>query len=348
MVIKMNRNNKKKSTHKRKIIYSRSIFFLIILFAFFLIRNTFVKKNIWSISIYTGSNPYNFTPHPLTENLPVLTADKVTDVPAGFVADPFMLQYRNEWFMFFEVLNLSSGQGDIGLAHSRNGLDWKYEQIVIDEPFHLSYPYVFKSHSTFYMIPESREGHAVKLYKAIEFPTKWQFICDLIVGDFADPSIIEKDNIWWLFVLKESNSLALYYSENLTGSYHEHPKSPIIINDSNISRPGGRMIIVNNKVIRYVQDDDPEYGNSLRVFRINTLTTVDYTQEEILRKPILSGSGHGWNSIGMHHIDPHQKNQNDWIACVDGKSKISTFDFQLLKCRITKAINFIISSLHNS
>jgi hypothetical protein len=35
-------------------------------------------------------------------------------------------------------------EGEIGLATSEDGLKWDYKQVVLNEPFHLSYPYVFE------------------------------------------------------------------------------------------------------------------------------------------------------------------------------------------------------------
>ena len=73
----------------------------------------------------------------------MLTADDVNDVSASFVADPFMLIVNSIYYMFFEVFNKESNHGDIGLAISNDGKKWIYQQIVLDEQFHLSYPYVF-------------------------------------------------------------------------------------------------------------------------------------------------------------------------------------------------------------
>jgi len=48
----------------------------------------------------------------------------VTDITADFVSDPFMLRDGAVWYMFFEVWNTRTGQGDIGLATSSDGLNW--------------------------------------------------------------------------------------------------------------------------------------------------------------------------------------------------------------------------------
>ncbi len=252
----------------------------------------------------------------------------MTDMLARFVADPFMVRENSGWYMFFEVLNKPSDLGAIGLAASDDGINWLYQQIVLKAPFHLSYPYVFKWQNAHYMLPESRQSGAVKLYKADLFPTKWTFVRDLIVGSYAEPSIIHKDGIWWLFVLRGFDTLALFYADELIGPWVQHPASPLAVGNKQIARPGGRLIVHDGKVIRYAQDCLPEYGRSLRAFQIDTLTKTDYAEHELPDSPILTASGSGWNAAGMHHIDPHQLSETEWIACVDGKTKKLVFDLK--------------------
>ena len=62
------------------------------------------KQNKWSIGIYIGNTPFKFF-DPGNINNPVLTYKDVKDVPADFVADPFMIRKDNIWYMFFEVMN---------------------------------------------------------------------------------------------------------------------------------------------------------------------------------------------------------------------------------------------------
>ena len=315
--------------------YTALLLFTLIVMSAALCRiyyKSFIDKTIWSISIYAGTNPYDFYPHPLSQRNPAWSASDVTDVPAIFVADPFMVNHNNTWYMFFEVWNTLSDQGDIGLASSKDGVVWQYEKIILDEPFHLSYPYIFKWKESYYMIPSSRWGGtsavAVKLYKAAEFPTKWIFVSDLIVGKYADSSIVFKDDKWWLFSLKDTDMLTLHYAEEPNGQWTEHPESPIIKDDRNISRPGGRLIIHDDKIIRYTQDCEPKYGNQLRAFQVDEITTTKYREHEVTWGPILTASGNGWNATGMHHIDPHMINKTNWIACVDGRRDEKIFSWK--------------------
>src|SRR5947208_10379874 len=120
------------------------------------------KVAIWSIGIFGGPALSELKPVHGME-MPVLSAQQVSDVRAEFVADPFMIQANSVWHMFFEVMNAQTGKGDIGFATSRDGLKWDYQQIVLTEPFHLSYPYVFCDGDEYFMIPESYEANSMRL-----------------------------------------------------------------------------------------------------------------------------------------------------------------------------------------
>ena len=108
----------------------------------------------WFISIYAGDTLFRLKPA-LVGN-PVLSARDVSDADAIFVADPFMVNDGGAWYMFFEVLLAGSEKGEIGWAMSDDGLAWSYQQIVLKEPFHLSYPYVFSIGDEYYWW--NREG----------------------------------------------------------------------------------------------------------------------------------------------------------------------------------------------
>jgi len=280
------------------------------------------REQEYAIGIYSGESPLCMRPYDVVTN-PVLTRRDVTDIDAELVADPFMISVDGAWYMFFEALNAQTGKGEIGLATSTNTRNWTYQQIVLTEPFHLSYPCVFESEGDFYMIPESYQAGSVRLYKAELFPTRWKYIRTLLNGSyFVDASIFQYQEKWWL--LTESNpemkhdTLRLYYADSLTSSWCEHPSSPIVAGNGHIARPAGRVIVSSDSIIRFTQDCDPIYGTSVKAFQITKLTTTSYVEREVDPRPVLAASGTGWNARGMHHIDAHRLREGRWIACVDG------------------------------
>jgi hypothetical protein len=135
--------------------------------------------------------------------------------------------------------------------------------------------------------------------------------------------------MWWLFTAStKSDTLRLYYASELCGPWIEHPKNPIVRGDANIDRPGGRILVLDGCVFRYAQDDEPVYGTQVRAFEITELTTINYEEKEVGENPILEASGAGWNRNGMHHIDPHQIDEDKWIATVDGWKEVLVFGFK--------------------
>lgn len=251
---------------------------------------------------------------------PILTASDVDDVDAEFVADPFLFFENNQWYLFFEVLNKFTNHGDIALATSSDGFHWTYEQVVLDESFHLSYPYIFKWQDDYYMIPETKPANSIRLYKSVEFPYKWTFESTLIDGvGGLDSSIFYYDGKWWMFTSPGLNRiLDLYYSENLKGPWTRHPESPIVASDASLARSGGRSFVFdNNRIIRIAQKSDVVYGQQVRAFEVDTLTETQYEEHEILESPILK-EGIGWNATGMHQFDPWWTGSY-WLCSVDGK-----------------------------
>lgn len=283
-----------------------------------------VKKNarktqVWSIGIFRGATLSDLRPVTGIE-MPVLSAKDVSDIPAEFLADPFMTRKQDAWYMFFEVMNEKTQKGDIGLATSRDGLKWSYQQIVLSEPFHLSYPYVFQADGEYFMIPESYEANSMRLYRADPFPLKWSYAGTLLEGPWVDSSIFFFEGRWWVFsnpVAPENQVLELFYADAITGPWQRHPMSPLIANNNRIARGGGRVIILNGRPIRVTQDCFPFYGTGVRAFEVSLLTTSGYAEKELELSPILSAGEELWRRDGMHHIDPHFIHDG-WLACVDG------------------------------
>jgi len=278
---------------------------------------------MWSIGIYRGESPTHLEPHPQARN-PVVHPNDVKDLKCVSVADPFMQKNGETWNMFFEVVDGETYKGCIGLATSADALSWKYEQIVLNESTHLSYPYVFNDGDEFFMLPETVGGGGISLYKARNYPTEWAFEKILIPGVWADPSIFKYERKWWLFACsnpKDSNNLHLFYSDDLRGEWVEHPLSPLITEDNRRARPAGRVVVCESEVLRFCQDCEPKYGSKVRAFKITKLTPTEFEEKENEISPILAPSGSGWNSQRMHHLDPHLEWPSEWIACVDGNSQ---------------------------
>lgn len=275
----------------------------------------------WSVGLYAGRSPLTLAPLAGVPN-PVLSAADVTDVPAGFVADPFLLRRGGGWHLFCEVLNRESGRGEIALATSGDGRRWTYERVVLREPFHLSYPHVFVVGDEVFMVPETLSAGAVRLYRAASFPAGWEYLGDLLRGGFADPSPVLWEGRWWLFACSapyRHDELRLFFADRLEGPWREHPRSPVVTGDRRRARPAGRVVRWEGRLLRFAQDCLPVYGSGVRVFDILALDAEEYWEMEVAGSPILEAAGSGWNGAGMHHVDAHPDGEGGWLAAVDGR-----------------------------
>jgi hypothetical protein len=288
------------------------------------------QREQWTIGIYRSDNPFRFNGLQRWIN-PLFRAEDVTDVSAKFVADPFLVKDDKTWNLFFEVYNNATQQGDLAVATSTNTWTWKYEKLILDEPFHLSYPYVFKSDGEYYLIPESFEDNSIRLYKADDFPTKWSYVKTLVEGrDYVDNSIVFFEGKWWLFSSVTSNdTLYLHYADSLTGPWQEHPQSPIVTGDVHKSRPSGRLLIYDDKLYRFTMDIDPPVGtHQVMAYEITEITPDTYAEQLAQETPVVMPSGSGWNGQAMHQLDPVQVDDDSWIASVDGFGEYWIFGWQ--------------------
>lgn len=288
------------------------------------------RREQWTIGIYRSNSPFHFNALQGWIN-PLFRAEDVTDLPAKFVADPFLVKEDDMWNLFFEVYNNDTKQGDLAVATSKNTWTWNYEKVIIDESFHLSYPYVFKADDDYYLIPESFEVNSIRLYKADDFPTKWSFVKTLVEGrDYVDNSIVYYNNKWWLFSSVTSNdTLYLHYADSLTGPWKEHPQSPIVVGDVHKSRPSGRLLIYEGKLYRFTMDINPPVGtHQVMAYEITEITHETYSEKLAQEDPVVKPSGSGWNGQAMHQLDPVQVDSDSWVASVDGFGEYMIFGWQ--------------------
>jgi len=279
-----------------------------------------------SRGMYPDWSDISWSPFPLIPadvGNPVLTAADVTDVDARYVADPFLFRDGNVWWMFFEVCDQSVGRGKIGVASSADGLSWTYERIVLDEPWHLAYPFVFMYEGSYYLLPCSSAIEEIRLYRAVTFPWSWEYVGTLMSGrPCVDPTLVYRGSMWWLFVGGvNSSTCRLYYSADLLGPWVDHPLSPIATGPG-CSRPAGRFFACDgSRLIRLAQKCDEYYGEAVKAFEIDLLTPIGYHDFEIPESPILGRGDAGWNGSGMHQCDAWWAGTR-WIAAVDGFGEI--------------------------
>jgi hypothetical protein len=236
-----------------------------------------------------------------------LSGLKRFETPVGqYEADPFLLNHEGKDYLFYELWDYKKGR--IAFSEIRD-LEISKPEIVLEQSYHLSYPMIFREENEIYMIPESGMGRNIQLYRAREFPKKWE-LANIIWddGDFADSTIIRYKNKWWLFTIAgNDNNLVILKSDSLRGGWEKVFEKYI-----EPSRGAGNIFEYEGKLIRPVQyQENGIYGRGIA---FKEITLPDYTEKEFKRiRP-------DWypNLVGTHTF-----NANENYVVLDGKLKKS-------------------------
>jgi hypothetical protein len=247
-----------------------------------------------------------------------------------FYADPFPVTWQGRTFVFFEDLDHRVGKGIISAVEFDGAGPVGNVIPVLEESWHLSYPFLIERDGELWMIPESSEHRDVPLYRCVRFPDKWERHSTLLSGlELADATITRHNGINYLFGAWRdgtggySDALAIFYAEHLFGPWLPHSSNPVLV-DRASTRPAGNFATLNGKLWRPVQDCADGYGSGLGLAEIVELTPTTYRQ--VVRHSIRPGPV--WPGRKLHTL-----NRCGELEVIDGariQPKIKAFRSRVL------------------
>jgi hypothetical protein len=204
-----------------------------------------------------------------------------------FQADPFIVKEDGKQYIFFEEYDYHLQRGHISVIESEKQYQFSTAVKVLEKPYHLSYPFVFKHENMYYMIPETGENRTVELYRATHFPQQWEFVMCLMKDILLlDATLLFLDNKWWLFGCSHSHpatstndQLYLFYADDLfTTNWKAHPQNPIVTDIGNC-RPAGSIFFKEGHWYRPAQNNaSKQYGYGIKINRIDVLNEKEYQE----------------------------------------------------------------------
>jgi hypothetical protein len=205
--------------------------------------------------------------------------------PGGhFYADPFLMSHAGQSYLFVEDYDVELGRGVISCMKVESGGEISSANIVLKRPYHLSYPYVFVHEDGIFMIPETGFNNTVELYRAVDFPNRWELVKVLFGGPAFDTTVLYHEARFWFFVTlldvrySQAAILVLFHSQTLLGEWTLHPGSPISA-DVRTARGAGMPFLDRGTWIRPAQDGSETYGGAIRYQRILRIDTNHYAEE---------------------------------------------------------------------
>jgi hypothetical protein len=243
----------------------------------------------WSVALRNGSGP--FVP--------------VESEKGHFYADPFFYAASGKTFLFVEDYSDATRKAVIAAAEVVGDRLAGAPIPVLERPYHLSYPLVFAEAGEIFMLPETVGNRSVELYRAAQFPWKWQHESVLIEGmPLADATPVFHENRWWLFAnmaqhgTTDHDELFIFYSDRLTGPWQQHADNPVK-SDCRSARPAGRIVRRGDRLCRPAQDCETAYGSGIVWNEIVELTPTSFHEIEVARFKAPQAVGFD----GLHHFE---------------------------------------------
>lgn len=213
----------------------------------------------------------------------------VRDDGQRFYADPMLIEHEGRTWLFCEEFPFATARGIISVAEICGDGSVSAMRPVLERPYHLSYPFVFRDKDEFWLIPESGSSGAVELYRATEFPYVWKFERNIIDGIAAyDVTALKHSGHYFLLLTTAHrksttcDNLRIFEADSLDGPFVPHAMGVAMI-DCTQSRSAGAVFQRGADVLRPVQDCSQSYGGGLGIARIDRLTSDTYAQTLIAR-----------------------------------------------------------------
>jgi len=291
----------KKPTLKFLFIYLFKFYGTILDKVFYKIVTTVTRKRKFCWSLYFSKGIFMESQ---------LFNKKEINMPKNeFWADPFLIEYHNELYAFFENYEYTKGKGKISCAKI---IDNQFTDIkeVLCLTTHLSYPFIVKEGDDIFLIPETLGNKKLEVYKCLEFPTKWELYSTAFENEeIVDTTYYKDENDdRWLILNKgylNKTELYIYKIDSLKfNTIEPHKLNPVII-DNLTARNGGAIFKYNNEYYRPSQvNSHGKYGNGLNINRIVKLNLDEYVEEKLITvEPKFKGG-----LVGLHHL--HQLDNN--------------------------------------
>lgn len=218
-----------------------------------------------------------------------------------WLADPMLAEENGKTYMFYEAAYHDKGRIEVVELHDDGTTS--QPTVVLEQKHHLSYPFVFQKDGEWYMIPESCAIEEMQLWKAVHFPTEWQYVTTLLRGRTVDTTVQAIGDRFLLLTFLPQR-----------GSERVHPKAFWLEWSSDIRlkelqwtdfaplqvRGAGKIIKFGGRYIRPVQNNhETSYGDGL-LFAECSFSDTAYTEMEIGRLDAENLRVPGWKVDGLH------------------------------------------------
>lgn len=226
------------------------------------------------------------------------------------MADPFVWEANGHTHLLFEEIPEGSRRGRLcSVELTEEGVAGEMT-IVLERPFHLSYPCVVPWNRDLFLLPEMYDSGRLDLFRFTNFPSKVEFAATVLDFGVVDTTPLLLDGYWYFFTTTAEPFMEtmLFVSDRLESGWKLHPASPISGSVRN-SRSAGNLIRKNGRLLRPTQDCSVRYGYAITVNEITRLTPTEFEEHKV------NWIGPTW-APGL--LASHTWNESDRFQVIDG------------------------------
>lgn len=283
-----------------------------------LLRRTHIRMSFdrWSVGWLRGDWPTSV----------LWRARSIPNSTGRIRADPFVVTRDGLTVVFIEDFDNSTSRGHIA-AYELSDDGPVFLGVALEEPFHLSFPFVFEFEGRLLMCPETGEAKEIRVYECVQFPLRWELVQVLMREVSAvDTLVINHDGLWWLLTnVDESGTgefgsalYAFYAQSPLSDSWTPHSGNPVLI-DARGGRNGG-LLRRGDQHVRVGQVQGfADYGHSTVLREIVALTPSEFAEVEVAQVRPRFAEG----VTGIHHLH----SDSEWTV-FDFKRPITRWFFR--------------------
>ena len=205
---------------------------------------------------------------------------QIVDMPDGtYIADPFMYEADGEHYLFVELFEKNKNKACIAYYKFIDGKP-VYQEKIIDQPYHMSYPCIFEHNGAHYMIPETSANLSIDLYQATEFPNKWKKVKTLFSGArYIDTTVLQQADKYYAVSYHKATQGWSLDSFILDMEAMTMVKVASKQYDTNICRPAGHFIR-KDQLLRPAQNCARKYGENIILYCVDRIDDSNYEEHE--------------------------------------------------------------------
>lgn len=222
-------------------------------------------------------------------DLDMALGSRIANPPGHFLADPFVAEVDGQTVCFVEDYDYAAGRACISAYALEPGGARRLGEAIV-EPFHMSFPFVFRHEGQLYMCPETSEARDIRVYRCRGSALDWE-LAAILMRDVsaADSVLFPHADRWWLLTNLDggggdhSSELCAFHADHpLSPKWTAHAANPLVL-DAAHARNGG-FLTDGQSVFRVAQRQGfATYGEGTSIRRITHLSTEQYAEEEVAR-----------------------------------------------------------------